>query len=315
MAGLAFTASMAHAQEMTAFAGGMRGGGDGSYAWGFGYTQGLGDYFAASFTWLNEGHVPNHHRDGYGLQLWARWPVLQRRLVFAAGIGPYRYYDTVAANQGASYDDDHGWGMLYSLSATYYTDSRWLFSARLNRVQAPGSINTTSFLLGVGYQLERPTVPGPLAGFRMTGAGTGNELTVFLGDSVVNSLDSENAMAEAVEYRRGLSGDFDWTLSYINEGSTSSGGRHGVATQVWLKHDFFQDRLSLGVGVGPYFARDQYHSIAAGTDDRHVIAGLLTMSAAYRFAGPWVARFSWNRVVTGYDRDSDIFLFGVGYRF
>ena len=39
------------------------------------------------------------------------------------------------------------------------------------------------------------------------------------------------------------------------------------------------------------------------------------MTASYRIGREWTARFSWNRVLSNYDRDTDVLLFGVGYRF
>ncbi|WP_257786756.1 hypothetical protein [Cupriavidus malaysiensis] len=42
---------------------------------------------------------------------------------------------------------------------------------------------------------------------------------------------------------------------------------------------------------------------------------MLSMSAGDRFCEHWLARVTWNRVVTGYDHDTDIFLAGIGYRF
>src|ERR1044071_10076187 len=62
-------------------------------AWLISYHQALGEHLAASFTYQNEGHVPNHHRDGQSLQLWAKTTAFRPRLSFAAGAGPYRYYD------------------------------------------------------------------------------------------------------------------------------------------------------------------------------------------------------------------------------
>src|SRR6478609_8116872 len=45
------------------------------------------------------------------------------------------------------------------------------------------------------------------------------------------------------------------------------------------------------------------------------VAGIFTMTASYRIGREWTARFSWNRVLSNYDRDADVLLFGVGYRF
>jgi hypothetical protein len=43
-------------------------------------------------------------------------------------------------------------------------------------------------------------------------------------------------------------------------------------------------------------------------------AGLVTLAAGYRFADHWIARFHWNRVAARDDRDADMFVLGVGYR-
>lgn len=312
------TAPAANAQEATVYGGVMSARDDNyerSYAWGLEYKQAINNNFAASFTWLNEGHVTGHHRDGFGMQLWAHQPLFDRRFDVAFGIGPYHYYDTVAANRGHRYEDDHGWGVLYSVAATWYFESRWYVQLRANHVQSPSSINTTSFMLGLGYQLDKPAVRGPLAGGTSNGMPTGDVLSVMAGLSVVNSLDSQNAMAEAIEYRHGFWSYIDGTVSFINEGHNNLGSRQGVAAQVWLKNDFFDDRFSMGLGYGPYVTWNKYRNNPEAGDTQNVVASLLTMSMAYRFANHWVARVSWNRVITGYDRDSDIFLAGVGYKF
>ena len=44
-------------------------------------------------------------------------------------------------------------------------------------------------------------------------------------------------------------------------------------------------------------------------------AGIFTMTASYRIGREWAARFSWSRVLSNYDRDTDLLLLGVGYRF
>jgi hypothetical protein len=44
------------------------------------------------------------------------------------------------------------------------------------------------------------------------------------------------------------------------------------------------------------------------------ISGLLTVTASCRFSDHWFTRFNWNRVMSNDNRDSDVFLLGVGYR-
>ncbi|AJE99116.1 hypothetical protein [Pandoraea apista] len=310
--------AFAQAQEATVYAGGMNARNDDNahtYAWGFEYKQAIAEHFSTSFTWMNEGHVPDHHRDGFAVQFWAHQPLFDRRFDLAVGVGPYRYYDTVAANRGKRYQDDHGWGAMFSVAATWYFQSRWYVQARANYVQSPSSINSVTYLLGVGYQLEKPASTGPLIGGNSQAIPTGDVLSVMAGLSVVNSLDSQNAAAEAIEYRHGFGRFFDGTVSLINEGHSNLGNRQGIAAQTWIKNDFFDSRFSLGLGFGPYVTWNKYKENREAGGAQNVVAGLLTMSAAYRFADHWVARVSWNRVVTGYDRDSDIFLAGVGYKF
>lgn len=39
-----------------------------TYTWGIEYRQPFNEHLSASFTWLNEGHLIDHHRDGQSLQ-------------------------------------------------------------------------------------------------------------------------------------------------------------------------------------------------------------------------------------------------------
>jgi hypothetical protein len=125
------------------------------YAWQLEYMQGISDHFAWSFSYLNEGHVPDHHRDGPVFQLWARTDVRQK-LSLGAGIGAYRYFDTTGASQGAACADDHGWGAVFSLSATWRVGGRWLMELRGNWVRTGPGADNISALAGVGYELEGP---------------------------------------------------------------------------------------------------------------------------------------------------------------
>ena len=58
-----------------------------SFTMQFECVEELGDVFALSLAYLNEGHFSNHHRDGVAGQLWINRDVFNRRLSLAAGIG------------------------------------------------------------------------------------------------------------------------------------------------------------------------------------------------------------------------------------
>jgi hypothetical protein len=289
---------------------------DRSYSWEVQYMQGLNEHWAVSLSWLNEGHFEHHHRDGHTLQLWARTKALGERVVLAAGIGPYQYYDTQLAKEGASYGNSHGGGVVASLSATWRLDNRWLFSVNSNVIETSRSIDSFFVLAGIGYQLEAPRSPDQTsASSPGTESKAKNEVTVFGGQTIVNSRDSENATSWMVEYRRSLGRYFDWTIGWLNEGNPGPIFRDGLLTQLWLIRPFFDDRLTLGVGAGPYVALDKLGKPESGGDDELAVAGLITLSAVYQLRSPWIIRISWNRIVTDYDRDTDVLLGGIGFRF
>ena len=281
-----------------------------SYAWLLSYQQDLGEHLMASFTWQNEGHVPNHHRDGHSLQIWGKTTAFSPQLTFAAGIGPYRYYDTTVANSGGSYSDDHGYGVLYSLSATWSTAGRWLYQARLDRVATKHSIDTTELLFGVGYKLDKDDA-SVYRGSEARAAAKRDEVTVLVGRTIVNSFESETDVASSIEYRHAFGPVYRGSIAWINEGDPRLIRRNGIVTQGWYEPSFSGDRFTLGIGIGLYIAVDEYRE----GDHGAFASGIFTMTASYRIGREWLARFSWNRILSNYDRDTDILLFGAGYRF
>jgi len=308
-----------YAQELNLLAGAMRDSASqqSSYAWALDYRHGLGENLDFTLSWLNEGHVTDHHRDGQSAQLWGRTNVWDRHLSLAVGAGPYRYYDTTGATTGTGFTDAHGWGGIFSVAATYYTDGPWLFELRANRVITHDSIDTTSVLAGVGYQLERPPTPGPyaVAPHQTENTTPGSELTVLVGQTIVNSFQSDRNTAQAIEYRRGVSTHLDWTLSLLNEGDNRLIRRNGLITQLWLAHAYFNDRLALSAGVGPYFAIDKRRPPVAGEATNVPVSAMVTVSAALRLSSRWSLRTEWDRVASHYNRDADVVLAGLGYRF
>ena len=309
---LFLTAGPICAQELSALGGLVENteSGNSSYLWQLDYREGLGEHLAYSITYLNEGHLPNHHRDGYGGQLWVRANVLDRRLSLTAGAGPYFYFDTTPNPAGSYNLNDHGWGALVSLAATWYTESRWLFQLRGNWVGTGDSIDTLSAVFGIGYELDPSPLPRQLQkASPQRDKTTNNEITAFIGNTNVFSSARPNSAAASIEYRRGLWQYVDWTVAWLYEGNNSASQMNGLATQLWPARAFFDDRLALSIGVGPYIAVDRLH-------DRQVrVSGIATMSASYRFHPQWGTRVSWNRIITNYNRDADIWLAGISYRF
>lgn len=289
-----------------------------SFAYQVEYREGLGENIAASASYLNEGHVPNHHRDGLvPIMLWGRTNLLDRRLSLAAGAGPYLYADTTEI--GGVVKDDHNVGALMAVSATLYTKSRLLLQGRVNWVVTGRSIDTITALLGIGYQLDPPFSPGPLpTPPTQREKTTNNELSVFVGQTIVNNPGSPKSVATCIEYRRGLLRYLDFSTAWLNEGNNQLIRRNGALAQLWLVRDFLDDHLSLGGGFGAYLAIDKRKGAGPDQGGSGFASGVLSLTASVRDFGFYPdlsMRFIMNRIVTNYDKDTDIFLLGLGYRF
>jgi hypothetical protein len=286
-----------------------------SYSWQLEYAEEIHRHFKFSFSYLNEGHVPGHHRDGNAFQLWGRTDILDYRLSLSAGIGPYFYYDTTMAGSGGSYSDTHGWGSLASIGVTSYTCRPWLLQLRANWVNTSSDISTLSVLFGIGYEFteDAPTETPP--GKQTRNDRTDNEITVFAGRTIVNSFESENMYAWSIEYRRSLLDYVDWTITYLDEGEEHTLRREGIFSQLWLVRNFFSRHLQMGIGGGLYAAMDRSRDPTSHRQGDEFFSGIVSMTAGYLFHPHWGTRLTWSRIVTDYDRDTDVILGGIGYRF
>jgi hypothetical protein len=290
-----------------------------SFAYQVEYREGLGENAAFTVSYLNEGHVPNHHRDGLApLTLWGRVNLLDRRLSLAVGAGPYLYADTMQMPPGPP-SNEHGLGGLLGASATWYLESRLLFQARVNWVMTRHSIDTVTAVAGIGYQLDAPTKVGPLpTPPPQRERTTNNELTLFLGQTIVNNPGSPKSLAWSAEYRRGLLPYLDVTAAWLNEGENELIRRNGAITQLWLVRDFLGDHLTLGGGFGAYLAIDKRGGPPSGVEGSAFASGIMSVTTSLRNLSldpNLTVRFVMNRILTNYSKDTDIFMLGLGYRF
>lgn len=287
---------------------------DNTYSWEAQYMEGLGDHFAYSLAYLNQGHFISHHRDANVASLWLRTSMLDKHLTLGAGAGGLFFFDTIIPPNGAPPHDFHGWGTIVNLAATYYTDSRWFAQLQGNWVRGGNSFDTLSILGGIGYQLDPPPVTGPdVRGTKQRENTSNNEITALGGQSVVNIPGSDGKSgAFALEYRRGIWRYLTWTVGGLYEGDNAMIHRYGGTTQLWLEKEFLDDNITLGAGFGGYAGWDQRRNPNYG---KGFFAELLSISGSVRVSQHWDVRATWDRTITGYDRDTDIFLGGLGYRF
>jgi hypothetical protein len=305
-----------HANELSVLAGATEGidTRDGSYAWQAAFRYNFLRNFAASLSWINEGHLEEHKRDGLAAQGWGRLPLQNNRLSIGVGVGIYHYFDTRLFPAG-NYENVHGWAPIYSLAATYRTESPWFAQVAINHIHPGSDFNSNTYLVGVGYLLWKeaasPSGPRPVDRPAMT---TGYEVLPFLGQVVVNRPGDDPGIASGIEFRMGIDEHLDWTATWLNEDVSGTFHRTGLGTQIWLVDAFLARRVTLGFGAGLYSFVDREPTPDSGENERLDIAGLLTVTASYRFSGKWFTRFNWNRVMSNDSRDTDIFLLGLGYR-
>jgi hypothetical protein len=290
--------------------------GEQSYAWQLEYLLSLNNCFDASISYLNEGHVPDHHRDGDSLQIWTHADLFDSRLSLALGAGPYYFYDSTSNSSTGPYVDDHGFGAIFSVATTWHMDSRWLLQLRTNWVKIGGNADTVSAVAGIGYELEPLPASEQLHdGDLHENNAAGNTLTLFLGQTVLNSLEHSQGVATSFEYRRSLHRYVDWTAAWLYEGNPNLLRHNGTITQLWAVRPFHDDCMSLGAGLGVYIPLDGKTGLFRGENKSNLVSGVFSMTGSYRFYRDIDARFTWNRILTNYNMDADVFLGGIGYRF
>ena len=318
---LAAGCAPAGAQELYALAGGQytQSLKESTYSYAIEYAHNLSDYVYASFTWLNEGHVTDHHRDGYSPQLWLRWPSSSRTFLLSAGVGPYRYYDTTYVSSTGQVTDAHDWGALFSVAAQWYFRAPWVMQLRYNYARTTTSISTNTLQLGFGYQFESAAAPGPVPPSHYDLSTPRAEMTLMAGNSVQNNLQSPHGVAWAAEFRERLTPYLDAIGTYLDEGNTHVVKRKGVAGQLGLVREFLNHHADVGIAGGFYLARDQDYLVPSdtvvGIATRTQVLGLLSMTMTWRITRMLHLRAYWDRTLTTNGRDTDVVLGGLGWSF
>ena len=282
-----------------------------SSAWAISYRKVISQYFATSLAYLNDGHFPGHHRDGVTAEAWLPINLFSQHVTISVGGGPFYYYDTVAASNINNYADNHGWAWITSVDATWqFRGDRTgpFLEMRLDHTAPAKSIETTSIGLGLGYRgfsdIHDTANPNAADGFAP------NELAAYYYKTVVNSFSSQTAPAEELEYRRQIWNELRGSVGFLNEGDAQLIRRNGFLAEVWAEPSFNAGLWSIGVGFGGYSAIDKYRA----EPGRHV-SDVVSATVSVRPLKNFDIRFLWHRIVTDYSRDTDVVLWGLGYRF
>nr|WP_320131908.1 hypothetical protein [uncultured Holophaga sp.] len=284
---------------------------DRAMAWQVDYRVRVAPRLSLGGGYVNEGHLDGHKRDGLALQGWLSLPLLRHHLSLDFGAGLYGFADTDIGTD-SHYENTQGTGRIFSVSTTFRPSEATLGRLQLNRIHVNGGPDSNQTLLGVGCRLGRST-PGD----REEGEGLErllpDEITIFAGQSVLNSIEDQKGLAFGAEIRKSLMEHCDWTFTWLYEGDPQVVRRNGLGSQVWLVGTYLPGKFTLGVGGGVYVFLDEKLP-RTGSVSRDNLGGLVSLTAAYRFLGPWGGRAIWNRVLTHNSRDSDDFVLGLSYR-
>jgi hypothetical protein len=287
-----------------------------SSAWGISYRKTFLSCFAASMAYLNDGHFPGHHRDGVAIEGWVPldFHILSRPVALSVGAGPFYYYDTVFAQNTGGYADAHAWTWLASadLIVQPFLSGPWshlILEARIDHTSPAKSIETTSIGAAIGY---RGISDFDLGQRSDGGSLPPDEVVASYWKTVTNSFNSgsHQAPAESVMYLRRFGGEFGLSAAVLNEGDTELIRRNGVIAEGWAEPTFGSGLFSIGAGFGFYSAIDKYRP-SPGRHVSDVVSATVSVCLPKNFA----MRFLWHRIVTDYNRDTDVVLWGLAYRF
>jgi hypothetical protein len=324
---LAFAAfQAASAQEISAALGRLHAIGEweSTYSWQLGYLHHFNPTWSASLGWLNEGHLPDHHRDGALVQAWRFHRMEKNDLRLGAGLGVYRYFDTTREGDAEDFRNEHGVLPMLSFRAQYpMRGGGWEAFVQLNRTLTGSATQTQAILVGASTHFgSRPSSGSAYAAGRDVGGHamfeSSHELTLYFGRTILNSFESETSDAFgafSVEYRQGVTRYIDVSLAYCDEGNIDSVKRDGVTPQLWLATRSTQGWL-VGFGVGPYFSRVfPEHDSKAPHSTVNVRTSLrYSILLGRHLWGHWGGRLQWNRTLTSYHRDSDLLQMGIAYQ-
>jgi hypothetical protein len=287
----------------------------GSYAWGLEYREPLLSHLDASLGYLNEGHLPGHHRDGGMLQFWATSGSWRDRFAVALGAGPYVYFDTQLDYNYQGYRNEHGVALIVSGRLSYAFSSRWLALLDVKQVTR-ASPGTRTVMLGVAYRLEpfSETLDSRRYSDQPDAAGNlQNELGFFVGQTVLNNLSSNKSTDFGFEYRYRWARHVELSTSLLNEGVGAVERHASVIGELWGMQEFLGRRFAVGLGAGPYVALSAYETVDGRVGAR--VVGLASLTLSWRLTRPLLLRVSWHRAFTSDDEDRDIITAGFALRF
>ena len=110
-----------------------------------------------------------------------------------------------------------------------------------------------------------------------------------------------------VEVRRMQSSHVAYSVSLIYEGDTKVTDRKGVAGQIWYVTKS-ENNWTFSVGAGPYLAHDD-------VEDKTKLLAIASLGLSKNISKNVKIGIRFNRVISGNNKDQDMFLIGVEKKF
>jgi hypothetical protein len=284
-----------------------------TYAWQVEYQENLASWLAASLSWLNEGHLPDDHRDGAAAQLWVRAPSWHD-LTFSFGAGPYFYFDTEARDGNSTYADAHGIGGIATASIAVDLGASWFVSLNASGIYTPGDIHTYDFMLGVGYRfvpLDRSLDLLRAAADSTADPGR-QQLQAFGGMKIFNDLNAQQKQTFGLDYHVALNQAAAWSATWFDDPGSAQSLHDRIASQFWLVRQIDRAHLALSIGLGGYY---QFGTPITPTASFERLSGLSGIRAEWEPTRRLSLIFTWYRKFTTDNTDRDLLTLGAGWRF
>jgi hypothetical protein len=283
-----------------------------SYAWQLQFQEPLSAQTGASLSWINEGHIPHHHRDGAAAQFWystQSWNGLQ----FVVGAGPYFYFDTEQNGSSLGYSDMHSVAGLLSAAVDLNLSRSWFVRFDVSAVYAPGELNTLGFMVGGGYRLGRGEHQDPGGDSVLPTSYVRQQIQLFGGDMIYNELDSHVDHEIGIEYRLALLPWVAWSTTWFYAPGDSGSQRNQIATQIWLVDSLQNGKLEFSAGLGVYTPLGGVPSNSESPPAN--VSGMSGLRVQWNWSRRSGLILTWYRSFTNDDADRDIITLGYGFRF
>jgi hypothetical protein len=264
-----------------------------------GFISQINNKFGVGFSYLNEGHSENNHRDGFAVQGWYT-DKITNSLYYQVGTGPYISNNNTLQNENRL--NDFHVGLISSATLKYYLQDGWYLRAQYNNILMT-TTNSNSVLFGIGKDWNNSVNNSEKVFDKVY-------LSVWSGSSRTTQIGTqENATPVMLDIKQ------QYNISRISfgggllyEGNTGLVDRTGMYFQGWYDYKP-SEQWTLSGGIGPYLAADNKRSTE---QIKLMMAGSIRI---VRDFGDYFVGGTFTRITSFYNRDQDLFMIGFGRKF